>query len=661
VRYSDGGEEELMWVELRHALQPPDEAAAEANVLRDADAMPAAALADEALLEQRASTLREAQRQAASAVPLSPQPPSEEGGAGAASPPHQPAPQPAMKKAVAYKGVSACGHRQFVATCQRNGRSFYLGRFSTAAAAARAYDDQMRAQDRREVNFPRRGEVQAVAHRRGTSHKTPGQRHPSRAAAASGAAAAAMPKKKVPQRTRTTQPSSAAAAPAKAPRVALKRRRAAAAAAGGTTAGVHALTPLVGRRVSLPFLGRRGSVKYFRGTVLAQKSDTHTYTVLFDDGDVRDDVTAAEILRRTIGDDGSDESSSSSESDSDADDGAAAPAGPERVHYVGVHCVQRADGTRFRAQLHERGVCIVVGMNFRSAEEAARARDVEARKRGMLHLLAFPATRAERAAVARHVATLQMVRVFARSGGVPPPSLLTRKRGAGHRGCAAPAPPPAKRTRAAATGGAGGAAAVAATRPPARSRRTAAAPVAASPAPVASSSGEQLPSTPRAPSAAAARDDGDANGGAAPAAAAAAAAPDATPAVAPAAAPPAAAPDAAPAAAPVAATPAAAPGAAGGGGQAAQAHSDDDADTARMLSFLRGITPPLSNLPAVLAAARSNRIPLAHLAMVPSYGQFALDVAAHSLQIASRDKLLFAMALTKLSQSRVGDGDAMAL
>jgi hypothetical protein len=608
VRYSDGGEEEeLVWEELRHALQPAAEAAAQANVLRGADATPAAALADEALLQQRASTLREAQRQAVSAVPLSPQPPrEEEGGAGGAA---AASPQPAMKKAVAYKGVSACGHRQFVATCQRNGRSFYLGRFSAAAAAARAYDDEMHAQGRREVNFPRRGEVQAWAHRRGTSRKTPGQPHPSRAAAASGAAAAAMPKKKAPQRT-TQQPSSAAAA-AKAPRMALTRRRdAAAAAADGTTAGVHALTPLVGRRVSLPFLSRRGgaSVKRFRGTVLAPSASgaPHTYTVRFDDGDVRHDVTAAEILRRTIDDDGggggrSSSSSSSSDSDSDSDDGGAAPAAAERVHYVGVWRVQTGAGTRFRAQLYDQGAYTIVGgKTFRSAEAAARARDAEVRKRGLLHRLAFPATPAERAAVAQHVATPHMVGVYARSGGVPPPSVLMHKRGAGHRGgAAAHAPPPAKRTRTAATGGAGGAAA-AATRPP--RRRTAAAPAAASPAPVAASSGGQLPRAPRAPSAAAARDDGD------------------------------------------------------------DANGAHDVPQQLLFSFLRGISPSLSNLPAVLAAARSSGITLAHLAQLAvssssASQQLALGIATSALCIdAPGDRMAFALALAPLTAAGGGGG-----
>jgi hypothetical protein len=171
---------------------------------------------------------------------------------------------------------------------------------------------------------------------------------------------------------------------------------------------------------------------------------------------------------------------------------------------------------------------------------------------------------------------------------------------------------------------------------------------------------------------------GDAGGAAplAPAASPAAAAPAAAPDVAPdaalaaasaaaaaahAAAAEAAAPDAAPAAAPAAAAPPeAAPG--GGGGQGAQAHSDDDADTAQLLSFLRGIAPPLSNLPAVLAAARSSGITLAHLASIelamrePS-GQRPLEMAMQSLHITSVcDRLAFSAAMARLPQAGGGGG-----
>jgi hypothetical protein len=274
---------------------------------------------------------------------------------------------------------------------------------------------------------------------------------------------------------------------------------------------------------------------------------------------------------------------------------------------------------------------------FDTAEAAARAIDDAARARGLPQLLNFPANAAERAAVAAYnaqpaVAVANAKR--ARLAEKPATAAAGVQRGG------APAPHKKPRAEEAPPGGK----AAAKQKKAATCTTTRAA---------ARASAHASPAKRRRVMQSASDDDGEDTGVVAPpddavvspaaaAAAAAAAAPPTT---------------VAPAAPPVAPPPAA--NHAGAGADHAEHGAEE---VSQLLAFLRGITPPLSNLPAVLAAARGSRITLPHLAQLlasssPASQQLALGIATSALRIdAPGDRMAFALALAPLTQRAGGDG-----
>jgi hypothetical protein len=291
VRYSDGEEEELLWCELRGALQPADEAAA-----RDATPVPSDDDDDddappqfEAPAPQHRAAPRAPSAAAAPASDHSPQ--RQQSGGGGANVAHTGAPLPMPPPDRQFKGVYSYGG-SFTTEYRTNGQRAHVGGFRTEEEAARAYDDEMRALGCRVVNFPRpgSGEVQAVRHE---AHSVTLQRAQQRAPAA-----------------HTSRAAETMAAAAAAARVGNHHER--------------------------------------------------------------------------------------------------------RYRYVRRE--QSAAGTFYRAEFYiSDDVRIPLG-HFRTAEDAARALDAQARKRGLLHRLSFPQTDAERAAVAAWLAQPLRARVTARLG-----------------------------------------------------------------------------------------------------------------------------------------------------------------------------------------------------------------------------------------------------
>jgi hypothetical protein len=236
----DDDTEDLAWRELRDALQPPAQPAARADVT------PAAPLLAE---QEQAATPR--------------------GAAGARR----------------YKGV--CARQaidQFQAFFHTAGGVEDLGYFDSPEAAARAYDDAVRAQGRRVVNFPRPGtdEVQAVPKLSDEQVLRRQKTAPSRSTPTGAEASLA--------RARSSARAVDAGADAPAPAM-----RAAAAAA----VRVDAPVLFAGCRVSVPFEAH-GGTQLFHGTVLPRRSGGGKFTVRFDDGDVRNDFTAAELEKHVI-------------------------------------------------------------------------------------------------------------------------------------------------------------------------------------------------------------------------------------------------------------------------------------------------------------------------------------------------------------------------
>jgi hypothetical protein len=99
----------------------------------------------------------------------------------------------------------------------------------------------------------------------------------------------------------------------------------------------------------------------------------------------------------------------------------------------------------------------------------------------------------------------------------------------------------------------------------------------------------------------------------------------------------------------------AAGGAGGVQGADARHHDDDDVDV--LLSFLRGITPPLRNLPAVLDAARRSGVTLPHLARLAAQTSakqtmgVELSMTLNGLAIRNLgDQMSFTMALAQLHE-----------
>jgi hypothetical protein len=253
--------------------------------------------------------------------------------------------------------------------------------------------------------------------------------------------------------------------------------------------------------------------------------------------------------------------------------GAAAARAPPPVRYCGVWRERRKSGlVVFLAELPLGNRTYASLGCFGSAEAAARVVDAEARRRGLLRRLNFPATAAEHAAVAAWMARPQVT--LARN--------YKRHADAGDDAGGAPAPV-AKRTRA-------------------HAAPAAPAPAAAPP-----------PATP-APHAGAAAFAAAHHGG----------------------------------------------GHDRGGGAGDASDDDADADVSQLASFLRGIAPPLRNLPAVLAAARSSGITLPELLQTaamaspshPSFPQMALGVATSALCIdaaAGDDRSFVAALLARLA------------
>jgi hypothetical protein len=712
VLYSDGDSEELMWQDLHKALLPLEEPAAAA-----AEAVPALpARADAApQLEAAGPRHRAAPRApSAAAAPANTrtrQRQQQGSGVAIASPttraPLSP-PAPPMRQ---YKCVYPEG-KTFKVEYYAHGRRLYHGGYRTAAEAARAYDDAMRALGRRVVNFPRpgSGEVQAV---RNQAHDVTlrealaaaggaGSAKPPAAAARAGGAgggaggaayrrAAAAPlapqmhaserhyrgvrrvqtadgiryraellERGEPRLTlgcfRTAEdaaraidvkarkrgllhrlnfPATAAERVSVAAWLAQPRQLAVAARQG--TSFYH--DPLAG--ASGVHSGGGGGAAVACATAaaaaqaMAQRRHAHGGA-----GGAGADADASEDEDE---DDDAGGSSSSSDSDSRRERLLiGARAAVAALKYRGVRSIMTGGAVRFHAELcvAEPRMTLKLGCHFRTAEDAARAIDAEARRRGIAHLVHFPKNGAERAAVAEYnarqcVVVAASLRAAKRAQAVAALAALHRGKtrradaqaddDAGAGGAAGAER--AKRARVTAEEDAGGAASA----PPDSDD------AAAAPSTHAGNAGVVAPPAPAAPAPPAA----------APAAALAAL--------------PAAVPAAPPAAPPAAAAPAGNHAAAGQGAEAA--HSNDD-DTAQLLSFLRSVTPSLSNLPAVMDAARGSGITLAHLAQLAQLAsspaapqRLVLDIALNGLRIESiGDKLAFTMALAGLLHGGGGGG-----
>jgi hypothetical protein len=557
----DDDGEELTWHELRDALLPPAQPAA------SDDAIPPSA--------------------AAAALP----PPS------ATPSPAEHTATPAALPQQRYKGVCVRAHGQFQAFLHTTSGLTDLGWYDNPEEAARAYDAAVRAQGRRVVNFSdtRAGEVQALPKMSDAQALKRAAQQPRAAAAAPRSAAAA------PKAYRARARSSAGAAAPEAMQQA-------------TAAATRADLPLFGRRVSVPFEAR-GVTKLFRGTVLPCRRRGGKYSVSFDDGDVRDDFTASELQKCTIRSDDDDDDSGNNTVGAAAASAAAAGGGgiaraPIACRYRGVRPSSRKS-SRFSAELCMGRACrISVGV-FDTEDEAARAIDAEARRRGLPQLLNFPANAAERAAVAKWNARPHIAWAAARRAKKK--AALSSAAAAGVQAAPAPAPRENRHAKGAPPGGAGSgggaakksAASAQHAAPPAKRCRV------MEPLPPSVADGAGKAATRRMPAAAA--------------------------------------PTAAPATRAAHAAAAAAAHENGGG-------DDTGGDVSQLLSFLRGITPPLSNLRAVLDAARCSGITLAHLAQLSSSSsssaqKMALNIATASLRIeASGDKMAFALALAPLAQ-----------
>jgi hypothetical protein len=439
-----------------------------------------------------------------------------------------------------YKGITRVATGMFRAQCCVNANNVSLGFHDTAEAAARAYDAAVRAQGRRVVNFPRAGtdEVQAVANQIDHVTLQLAQQQSSQRAAAKPARMGPASRHPPSARAKTAQ------------------------RAGGSNAAGAAQPPA-------PPLARG------------------RYTVR---------------QRAAVGGAGAAAEDNKQAPHHEAGDGAAPPPVAQApICFRGVRCIPSAGGVNFTADLYisDKRSVVSVGRHFRTAEDAARAIDAEARRRGMLRLLNFPATDAERAAVARYMENPSAAAAATRRAEQQANAAAAAKK------CVRPLKKRREDAHDDAGGGGGGAGASGAAAPVSRAKRArtedacgAAAPLGAQHETVALPVSSHIA---------------------------------------------AAAPPAAPAA-----------NQAGAGGAAGAQHSD--AAVSQLASFLRGITPPLSNLPTVLDAARRSGITLAHLASLaassPSASQqLALDIATSALRIgAPGDQLAFALALAPLAQ-----------
>ena len=454
-----------------------------------------------------------------------------------------------------YRGVSAAldDPTLFRIETRDGGKRVTVTGFATAEEAARAYDDGRRRRGLRVVNFPRPGtnEVQAVPGEQDLitlRRVEPDAGHcrvPSRRAPRSAAEAP-------PMALRSRAPAAVGTPAAAAP----------AAATAAASPLASPADPLIGQRVRVPFRsGSTTKMKY--GAVMAKRAGGAGYIVRLDDGDectidkaavhkynvsstVAADTAAGSPARRQRG-------ARAEMGRGNGGAGAGGGAGGAAVPYRGVWkslgcfraalCISRNDRT-------------MLG-DFPTIEAAARAVDVAARKAGALHLLNFPQTTAERAAVAEWVKRPPVAAALARREPAAKPAAPKRS-GEAARTAAGAAP---KRKR------------VSAPTPSESDGEDAAAPPEQSP----ERSGTPVP-------------DGEDDRAPAPAAA--------------------------PAAAPIA-TPAPAPS--GAPAPAPPAAAAEPAGVEAVAAFLRGISRPLQDIDVILAALRATSLTMAGLSLLPQH------------------------------------------
>ena len=545
VRFSGGMEEDMDWPELQPHLIGP---AAEAAPVAASAPLPMPAPAPAAAMPVPAPA-------ASMHVP-----------APAASV-HVPAPAAAApQRAGLGQGLPKGVHHalldpsKFRIETRVGGRRITQSGFDTAEEAAHAWDNARRKQGLCVVNFPRAGtnEVQAVryeADRETLGRIKTGADHTAADARCMRQHAARC----METRARGVQ---------KPARMELRARTPAALAAAAA-APAASVDKLVGRRVRLAFQQEDDAIEWFCGVVQPKKGER--YHVLFDDGE-RWAVKEKDVKDHLISDGGGAGAAAdapaqrkqSAKSGGRSGDAAAGAAGGAGAHLVYRGVWRSTAPGKFRAVLNVPNNRTNLG-DFDTAKSAAMAVDQAARKAGLLYLLNFPETEAEKRAVNDRP-----------RGGRPAagkPAVVARKRIRSSRedapaDAAAGASPPKCKRVAKATAydseddEAGGAAS---------------GPFVPQPAAGVHVAPVELPTS--APSAAAADD---------------------APAVAPAA-------PAAPAPAPVV-QPAPAPPAA-----AASALPDPVA------AFLSSIKPPLQDLDVILAAQRAARLTMAHLMFLTKY------------------------------------------